>query len=242
MEKIKEKNIHRLLRAFPFLSFSFLFAPFLSVSGCASASGRVFLSAAYNPTSIQRVAVIDFSDYPGFPGSGRLVSSVFQSDALALKYEFIERSRIYSILKEQDFSVSGVVDPATAEKLGQLLGAQGLIVGSITDLAQASEQTVLENFPQEQTMPIIGPVGLSGQIGIVGYNTNLVPQSVPVTQSSPARAGMAVRMVSVKRGSILWSGEADATGADIASAAQSASSKIVRELRRKLAALIKKNG
>ena len=46
----------------------------------------------------------------------------------------IERHRLDQVLQELKFSMSELVDPAKAKKLGQMLGVQGLVVGTITDL------------------------------------------------------------------------------------------------------------
>lgn len=46
----------------------------------------------------------------------------------------IERRRLDMVLNELKFSMSELVDPAKARRLGQMLGVQGLVVGSVTDL------------------------------------------------------------------------------------------------------------
>jgi TolB-like protein len=46
----------------------------------------------------------------------------------------IERRRLDLVLSELKFSMSELVDPDKARKLGQMLGVQGLVVGSVTDL------------------------------------------------------------------------------------------------------------
>jgi len=46
----------------------------------------------------------------------------------------IERRRLDMVLSELKFSMSELVDPAKARKLGAMLGVQGLVVGSVTDL------------------------------------------------------------------------------------------------------------
>ncbi len=230
-------------RAAPFRGFllpsvAFCCLPWLPVAlgGCATTSANVFLSANYDPAKIRRVAVIDFADFPGSPGSGQLVSSVFQTYVLALGYDFVERNQVEKILQEQNFQASGVVDPATEVRLGRLLGASDLIVGSLTEFSEASAQTVMEDVSQEQMNPIIGPMS-NGQMGIVGYNSTFIPQSMPVTQTVPARVGMAVRLTGVQGGTVLWSASGIASASDVSAAAQDASSKIVRLLQKKLAAL-----
>ncbi len=46
----------------------------------------------------------------------------------------VERKKLYEILQEQKLSLSNLVDPATAVKLGKLLGAERLIYGSFVQL------------------------------------------------------------------------------------------------------------
>jgi TolB-like protein len=46
----------------------------------------------------------------------------------------IERRRLDVVLGELKFSMSELVDPAKARRLGEMLGVQGLVVGTITDL------------------------------------------------------------------------------------------------------------
>src|SRR5208337_302160 len=46
----------------------------------------------------------------------------------------IERHRLDQVLQELKFSMSELVDPAKARRLGQMLGVQGLVVGTVTDL------------------------------------------------------------------------------------------------------------
>jgi TolB-like protein len=46
----------------------------------------------------------------------------------------IERRRLDMVLSELKFSMSELVDPTKARKLGAMLGVQGLVVGSVSDL------------------------------------------------------------------------------------------------------------
>jgi curli biogenesis system outer membrane secretion channel CsgG len=51
------------------------------------------------------------------------------------QFSLIERQQIKAILDEQSLSASGAVDPGTAAKVGKLLGAQLVLVGSITQFS-----------------------------------------------------------------------------------------------------------
>jgi Curli production assembly/transport component CsgG len=55
----------------------------------------------------------------------------------------VERLRIDQVLKEQSLAVSGLVDPATAARLGQLLKADVVVVGRIRVLADKRRMVTL---------------------------------------------------------------------------------------------------
>jgi curli biogenesis system outer membrane secretion channel CsgG len=50
------------------------------------------------------------------------------------RFSLVDRTEVDRILQEQQFGSSGVVDPATAAKLGKLMGAEGVMTINITSL------------------------------------------------------------------------------------------------------------
>ena len=87
------------------------------------------------------IAVMDF-DYSSLSnarnlnlidGAARGVSDVVAGELVdTRKYRVIERSRLNDVLNEQGLTDSGLVDPGTAAQIGRLLGAELIMVGSIT--------------------------------------------------------------------------------------------------------------
>jgi hypothetical protein len=51
----------------------------------------------------------------------------------------VERAMLDKIMAEQKLSASGFVDPASSVKIGKLLGAKGILSGSVTDLGEKIE-------------------------------------------------------------------------------------------------------
>ncbi len=49
------------------------------------------------------------------------------------KFKVLERQEIDAVIGEQDFGASGRVDPATAAKIGKILGAQYLVYGTVNE-------------------------------------------------------------------------------------------------------------
>lgn len=81
------------------------------------------------------VAVADFTDLQGnVTELGRFVAEELSADLInkATKFDVIDRSLLKGILKEHKFSMSGLVDPASLQKLGKIAGVGILITGSIT--------------------------------------------------------------------------------------------------------------
>ncbi len=51
-------------------------------------------------------------------------------------FDMMERPDIDKILMEQEFSHSAIVDPGSAAKLGKILGAQYIVLGTITGISK----------------------------------------------------------------------------------------------------------
>ncbi len=81
------------------------------------------------------IAVTDFPEKKQVCGLGQFVAERL-STLLSRQPQcrLIERHRLDQVLQELKFSMSELVDPAKARKLGQMLGVQGLVVGTMTDL------------------------------------------------------------------------------------------------------------
>jgi curli biogenesis system outer membrane secretion channel CsgG len=88
-----------------------------------------------------RIAVLDFdyastgADYWWY-GNRDVAQGV--SDLLTNKlvqdgtYTLIERSRIAEVLQEQNLAQAGRIDPSTAAQIGRILGADAVVLGSVT--------------------------------------------------------------------------------------------------------------
>lgn len=83
----------------------------------------------------KRVAVVDFTDLQGNASElGRFLAEEV-SVALALSapsLEVIDRTHLKAIVQEHKLSATGLIDPLTARKLGQIAGVEALVTGTIT--------------------------------------------------------------------------------------------------------------
>ena len=83
------------------------------------------------------VAVMDFSDLQGnVTDGGRLFAEEFTVNLAESEkgFKVIERSRLSTILAEYKLASTGIIDPNTAKKLGQIAGVDAIVTGIVTPL------------------------------------------------------------------------------------------------------------
>ena len=168
-------------------------APAPVPSSAPSAIQASALTPTQAPARKKRVAIIDF-DYGTVHTSS---AALFGSDVdvgkgicdLLVKYlvkdgsyTVVERRALDKILSEQNFSTSDRANPATAAKVGKILGLDAIIVGSVTQFGNETKNTNVGG----------GGGGLGG-FGIGGFGH----------KKSKAIVALDARLVDVDTGEIL---------------------------------------
>lgn len=155
----------------------------------------LFLASSSAAQQKKRVAVFNF-EYGTVHSS---VASIFGGDVDVGKgiadllvenlvksgvYSVIERKALDKVLAEQNFSNSNRADPATAAKLGRLLGVDTIIIGSITQFGRDDKATNVSG----------------GALGGIGRKYGLGGVS---KREAKAVVAVSARMVSTDTGEIL---------------------------------------
>ena len=121
-----------------------VFAGFLSLvilSGCAAVSPYRVTNFFVDKEAItqlraQRVAVLPFQNSSGDYSAGPKVTDEFNLQLGKLgEFALVERIRIDELYKEQDFDPNRI-DQDTAVKIGKMLGAHGVILGSVIEYSK----------------------------------------------------------------------------------------------------------
>jgi TolB-like protein len=91
------------------------------------------------------VAVVDFTDLEG--NVTQLDQFIAEEFSVALAgtdkgFRVIDRTRLKSIIKENKFAATGLIDPATASKLGKIAGVDALVTGTLTPFGDTVHLTV----------------------------------------------------------------------------------------------------
>lgn len=93
------------------------------------------MAEAITKSGRKTVAVVDFTDLQGnVTELGRFLAEEF-SVALTMAakdFEVIDRTHLKTLLQEHKLASTGIIDPQTARKLGEIAGVQALVTGSIT--------------------------------------------------------------------------------------------------------------
>jgi curli biogenesis system outer membrane secretion channel CsgG len=142
----------------------------------------------------KRIAVVNFEDKAGYGhniGQGvsdMLVTKLVESG----QYIVVERNELDAILKEQGLGQSGLVTQQSAAKVGQLLGVEMMVTGSISEFG-------------EKKSKVGGGIGSFG-----GFNIGVATKT--------ARVAVDIRLVNTSTGEIIAAksadGEDSSTGLD----------------------------
>lgn len=150
----------------------------------------------------KRIAVVDLEDKSSGQHSGwhNVGSGMADMITTALmrsgKYTVLERQQLHKIFDEQKLGASGTVTPQSAPKMGQLLGVQYLVTGSVTEFGVKNSKLGVGN---------VGRVfGFGGGVD---------------TKTNTARVVIDVRLIDATTGEVIVAetaeGEESSTGVDI---------------------------
>jgi hypothetical protein len=215
------------------------------LSGCAGSP--VALRKGYDQARVHRVAVFGFQDFPGYPGSGQMVASVFEKSLLNHDFFVVERREIDKLIEEQKLQQTDVIDAKSARAIGEILGVDGILLGTVNTLrGEFVDRTTVPTYetisePVYRTDYVTRKIG--DHTGIVpvqvidSYRTYQKVSTQVETDYWPAEIGATVRMVDVETGELLWVGSHSEQGMNLQEAADDLATRIVREVRKSEARL-----
>ena len=173
------------------------------LAGCSSQ--RVAVKKDYNFAKIQRVAILGFSSHMDYRNSGDVVADEFVTQFMKRGFQVVERSKINSILGEQQLATMNKLDPDTVKKVGKILGVDAILTGS-----------VMKYMEDKNT--------------VVYYNDK---DGNPTSQSYLQLAEVSVnaRLFDVETGEIVWSGSDRDSGFEISDAIYGVASGLVSTIK-----------
>ena len=132
------------------------------------------LAAAPSPVLAQakiRIAIWEFENHADThywfskdlgPAARNHIDTEFsENQALSSKFSVVERDKLNLVLKEQGLGTAGAVDPATAAKVGKILGVRYIVMGGI------------DKFNIDQTKANVGMFGIGAHMVQANATINL---------------------------------------------------------------------
>ena len=128
-----------------------------------------------------------------FDGLGKGVQDFLITDlASNPAVRLVDRSRIETVLKEQDLAAGGRIDPETAVRVGKILGAQYAVVGGF--MADGKGNAVITGRTIDiETTQIANPQKITGKsddvLGLLGQLSTRLAGSMVLVPKAGARSG-----------------------------------------------------
>lgn len=134
------KSFELIKKFFCLLFFGVLLFQFLGCATQKSAHDKIAIKPSDPPRQIVRLraAVVGIDIVASTYGVKQLDRKAEDMLTTAFiktrQFQMIDRKHIRKVINEQKFQVSGMVDPATAVRIGKILGAQVIVTGAITEM------------------------------------------------------------------------------------------------------------
>jgi len=169
-------------------------APGPGPAGVAVASAGNVAAAPVMAGPKKRIAVAKFdasgafvSVYGGWDIGGGLAAQLTTALVNSGQFIVVERAELASILREQEMGLQRIVSKETAAQVGQLLGAQLLVRGSVTEFEQRAGGGGLRLGVG--TGLLGGAIGAQTTAGVVGIDMRIIDTTTgQVVQSHRAEA------------------------------------------------------
>ncbi|MEO0100524.1 MAG: CsgG/HfaB family protein [candidate division WOR-3 bacterium] len=205
----------------------FLLLSYLFYTNCAPVRPyrvtNYFLSSKFSERKVKRVAILPFENLTKEEKAAKMVQEEFSLQVGKLEiFDLLERARIEELWKEQDLDTLYRFDVSTAAKIGKMLGAEGVIFGSVTKFIPYPEpkEDTSKKVKEKEVGPSVIIVDDNNSswkwflIGILAITVVGLVIYLAVKPSPPsAEVGLSVRLVDVETGEILWQAKETFRGA-----------------------------
>jgi curli biogenesis system outer membrane secretion channel CsgG len=189
-----------------FIAFLLSFFP-LIILGCVNrADEGGLLKPDISPSVAKitkiRCAVVGFDVYTKNYGVQEIEMKTIDMLSTALfrtgRFDLVERKNIEKVIQEQKFQQSGMIDTATALKMGKLLGARAVVTGAVTEIGVSAVSFIAD----------ITTVRVSIDVRVIDVETGKILAAETGDGRSSARVAGDVNSAVRKTALDLWIGEA----------------------------------
>lgn len=210
-----------------------LFVPWL-LGACLD---KDVLNKNYDVSKVQRIGVLTF-EYGAHPAFG--AEDIFAKHLLGRGYQVIERTRLESVMAEQKLSLTGMLNPGTAKGVGKILGVDAVMVGQVTSFVPERKELVMIESRSKREEPVFEKKKKTKADGtvvevneVIGKKEFFDSKQIPFMMPVEAEVGLAVKLVDVESGEIIWAGSDTSQGVNAPVSAEWIASHLVKSLSKK---------
>ncbi len=129
----------------------YLFLTFILIQffGC-SPKATLYLKPGANIHNMS-IGIVEINGYESATAESKITEQF-----LLKGIRVLERSRIYSILKEQGFQQTGAVDFSTAVEIGKIVGVNAVFIGSVSRPTISNTANLKDNTWSSYTVTFTG--------------------------------------------------------------------------------------
>ncbi len=109
--------------------------------GCASQKGESYSKVGFNFGSLDQVAVLEVSGAVRGDAAKNQIGDFFAMELIKRGYTPVERARVQSLLKEQEFQASDITSDAGAAKAGEILNVSAVLLVNIPTYKEEMNMT-----------------------------------------------------------------------------------------------------
>ena len=175
----------------------------------ACASPQVNVRPNFDFSRIRHVGVLSFPDAAYMPGSGKIASDRLSQYMIESGLSVVERSQLENLLVEQRIGATGAFSRETVQEIGRLIGADAVVMGSLSARINHSRRTT-------ETLPPADLI-LRYRSGSKTKKVRLKlkqPSLLEIYETEDVSVAVSAKMVIVETGEVLWvvSGNGEKTG------------------------------
>jgi hypothetical protein len=105
----------------------------LTVAGCATSSGESYAAAGFSPANYDKVAIVEVTGKVYGDAVKNQISNMFTMELMKKGYTVVERSRVKTILKEQEFQGSDLTSAEGRAKIKEIFNVPAIMVIDIPE-------------------------------------------------------------------------------------------------------------
>jgi len=112
-----------------------------ALAGCASVHSSEYRASGEGLASVKSTAVLPLENLTAMPDAGRVCADVLSTELAARNLSVVDRGKSESSLSSVDLVPGATVDRLTAMRLGEILGVDTVLYGSVSEARDASPGT-----------------------------------------------------------------------------------------------------